>query len=77
MNGSNQTFNLRVIPRARRNQIIVADDGTLRVYTTAAPTDGAANDAVIKMLARHFDVPKSSIKIIRGAQSRDKVVQLL
>mgnify|MGYP001777894926 CR=1 FL=1 len=77
MNGSNQTFKLRVIPRARRNQIIVADDGTLRVYTTAAPTDGAANDAVIKMLARHFDVPKSSIKIIRGAQSRDKVVQLL
>lgn len=77
MNGSNQTFKLRVIPRARRNQIIVADDGTLRVYTTAVPTDGAANDAVIKMLARHFDVPKSSIKIIRGAQSRDKVVQLL
>ena len=77
MNGSNQTFKLRVIPRARRNQIIVADEGTLRVYTTAAPTDGAANDAVIKMLARHFDVPKSSIKIIRGAQSRDKVVQLL
>lgn len=77
MNGSNQTFKLRVIPRARRNQIIVADDGTLRVYTTAAPTDGAANDAVIKMLARHFDVPKSSIQIIRGAQSRDKVVQLL
>lgn len=77
MNGSNQTFKLRVIPRARRNQIIVADDGTLRVYTTAAPTDGAANDAVIKMLARHFDMPKSSIKIIRGAQSRDKVVQLL
>ena len=77
MNGSNQTFKLRVIPRARRNQIIVADDGTLRVYTTAAPTDGAANDAVIKILARHFDVPKSSIKIIRGAQSRDKVVQLL
>ena len=77
MNGSNQTFKLRVIPRARRNQIIVADDGTLRVYTTAAPTDGAANDAVIKMLARHFDVPNSSIKIIRGAQSRDKVVQLL
>lgn len=77
MSGSNQTFKLRVTPRARRNQIIVADDGTLRVYTTAAPTDGAANDAVIKMLARHFDVPKSSIKIIRGAQSRDKVVQLL
>ena len=68
---------MRGIPRARIMQIIVADDGTLRVYTTAAPTDGAANDAVIKMLARHFDVPKSSIKIIRGAQSRDKVVQLL
>lgn len=75
MNDSKQTFNIRVIPRARRNQITVVDNGTLRVYTTAAPVDGAANTAIIKMLAEYFDVPKSSIRVIRGAQSRDKVIQ--
>ncbi len=76
MNDSKQTFNIRVIPRARQNNVDVAPDGTIRVHTTAAPTDGAANAAVIKMLARHFDVPKTSIKIIRGVAARDKVVQV-
>lgn len=76
MNDSKQTFNIRVIPRARQNSVDVAPDGTIRVHTTAAPTDGAANDAVIKMLARHFDVPKTSIKIVRGATARSKVIQI-
>lgn len=67
--------NVRVIPRARV-QKIVADGDTLRVYTNAAPTDGAANAAVIKMLAKHFDVPKSCISIIRGETSHDKVIQV-
>ncbi len=67
--------NIRVIPRARRNQITVDTDGTVRVHTTAAPADGAANEAVIKMLAEHFKVPKTSINIIRGSTSRNKVIE--
>ncbi|MDO5012420.1 MAG: DUF167 domain-containing protein [Pseudomonadota bacterium] len=75
MNDSKRTFNVRVIPRARQNRVEIAPDGTLRVHTTAAPADGAANAAVIKMLAAHFDVPKTSIQIVRGASARDKVIQ--
>ncbi len=76
MNDSKQIFNVRVMPRARQNSVDVAPDGTIRVHTTAAPTDGAANAAVIKMLARHFDVPKTSIKIIRGETARNKIIQI-
>ena len=68
--------NVRVIPRARV-QKIVADGDVLRVYTNAAPTDGEANVAVIKMLAKHFGVPKSSISIVRGATSHDKVIEII
>ena len=68
-------INVRVIPRARV-QKIVADGDILRVYTNVAPTDGKANEAVIKMLAKHYDVPKSSISILRGATSHDKVVSI-
>ena len=68
--------NVRVIPRARV-QKIVADGDTLRVYTNAVPADGAANVAVIKMLARHFDVPKSCVSIVRGTTSHDKVVEIM
>lgn len=68
-------INVRVIPRARVQKIVV-DGGTLRVYTNAAPTDGAANAAVIKMLAQHYDVPKSSISIVRGETSHSKVIDI-
>ncbi|MBO7066512.1 MAG: DUF167 domain-containing protein [Alphaproteobacteria bacterium] len=67
--------NVRVIPRARV-QKIVADGDILRVYTNATPTDGEANAAVIKMLAKHYDVPKSHICIVRGATSHDKVIEI-
>lgn len=68
--------NVRVIPRARKNQVTADSDGTLRVHTTAVPSDGAANEAVIKMLAKHFDVPKTSVRIIRGETARNKVIEL-
>ncbi len=68
-------INVRVIPRARVQKIVV-DGDTLRVYTNAAPTDGAANVAVIKMLSKHYDVPKSRISIIRGETSHDKVIEI-
>lgn len=68
-------INIRVIPRARQNNITVENDGSLRVHTTAVPSDGAANDAVIKMLAKHLNVPKSQIKIIRGETGHNKVIE--
>jgi len=69
-------INLRVIPRARQNKIDVDENGTYRVHITAAPVDGAANAAVIKMMAEYFDVPKSQIKIVRGETSRDKIIEI-
>ena len=67
---------VRVIPRAKVNKVAVQPDGTVRVHTTTAPTDGKATADVIKMLAEHYKVPKTSIKLLRGATSRDKVFQI-
>lgn len=69
-------INVRVIPRAKVNKVEPQPDGTLRVHTTTAPTDGKATAAVIEMLARHFKVPKTSICLIRGETSRDKVFEI-
>jgi uncharacterized protein YggU (UPF0235/DUF167 family) len=46
------------------------------VYVTAAPVDGAANDAVCKLLAKALDVSKSSVRIVHGLQSRNKQVSI-
>jgi uncharacterized protein YggU (UPF0235/DUF167 family) len=46
----------------------------LRARVAAAPVDGAANDALIRLLARELDVPPSAVRIVRGATARSKVV---
>ena len=73
MKDLSKTFNIRVTPHARQNKVVECD-GVLRVYTTTAPENGRANDAVVKLLAEYFNVPKSRIKIIKGLTSRDKIV---
>ena len=66
---------MRVQPRARRNEV-VEQDGVLRVRVTAAPANGAANRAVIALLAEAFGVAPSRVALVRGATSRDKVFRI-
>lgn len=75
MNDSKKIFNVRVTPHAKQNKI-VESDGVLRVYTTVAPENGRANNAVIELLSKYFDVAKSQIKIVRGVATRDKVIEI-
>ena len=67
-----KTFNIRVTPHAKQNKV-VESDGVLRVYTTVAPENGRANGAVVELLSKYFDIPKSRIKILKGLTGRDKV----
>lgn len=68
---------VRVLPRSSKNEIIgELPDGTLKIKTTAAPVDGAANEAVINLLAKFFDVKKSAVTIVRGHTNKTKVVEI-
>ena len=68
---------IRVLPRSSRNEIVgEMSDGTLKIKLTAAPVDGAANDALIKLLAKHFNKPKNKIKIAAGTKSKNKVIEI-
>ena len=64
---------MRVSPRAKHNAVTGVANGRLLVRTTAAPADGKANKAVIKLLADYLDIPRSRIELRRGAVTRDKV----
>ena len=66
---------IKVTPRAKTERV-VKDGDRLRVYVTAAPESGKANAAAKKLLAKHFDVPPSTITIISGHGSRDKMVRI-
>ncbi len=77
MPDSKRIFNVKVIPRAKVNSVSQDTDGTLRVHTTTAPTDGKANEAVIRALAEYFGVSRSSVRIVRGQTSHNKVIELV
>jgi uncharacterized protein len=67
---------VRVQPRAARNELRGWRDGALAVRVTAAPADGDANRAVAKLLAEALNVPVSSVELVRGAASRDKLFRV-
>lgn len=65
-----------VKPGSSQEKIIETAPDSLTVYLRAKPHDGEANVALIKLLSKHFDVPKTSIKIVRGAHSRIKYIEI-
>jgi uncharacterized protein (TIGR00251 family) len=70
------TFEVRVAPRASRNRIIGVQEGALKVALTAPPVDGAANEALKKLLAKAVGVAKSDVEILRGDRARIKVLRI-
>jgi uncharacterized protein YggU (UPF0235/DUF167 family) len=66
---------LRVTPGARLDSIAI-DDGRVLVKTRAKAQDGAANAAVLALLAGALGVAVSRLHLLRGATSREKLVQL-
>jgi hypothetical protein len=70
------TFEVRVAPRASRNHVIGVHEGALKVALTAPPVDGAANDALRKLLAKSLGVAKSEIEIVRGNRAHTKLLRV-
>ena len=72
-----ETFKIKVKPNSRQGSSIEKNnDGILTVHTTQSAVGGKANSAAISLLAKHFNVPKSQLNIIRGHTSRIKIVEM-
>lgn len=69
-------FTVRVVSRASRSEIIGEHDGALKIRLAAPPVDGAANEELIKTLAKAFDVSKQSVEIVSGETSKTKQVKI-
>lgn len=70
------TFVVKVHPRAKRNAITGEAGEALKVALTAPPVEGKANEACVEFLAGLLRVPRSSVAIIAGRGSRNKVVRI-
>ena len=70
-------ISVRLKPNSRhREEVVVGSDGTYIIYTKAPAIEGRANVAAIKLLAKHFGVSKSQVRLLRGATSKYKVFDI-
>lgn len=65
---------VRVAPKSGRDAVVVEESGRVKVWVTAAPERGKANEAVVALLAKVLGVPKGSVSVVRGLSSRNKVL---
>jgi uncharacterized protein (TIGR00251 family) len=68
---------VKVIPRAKKQELITLPDGSLRVKLRSVPEKGKANKELIKLIASHYNVSRSSVIIIKGEFAREKVVSIV
>lgn len=66
---------VRVIPGARSEGISI-EAGCVLIKVRARPSDGEANDAVIKLLTKAIGLPASRLRLLRGATGREKLFQV-
>lgn len=68
---------IKVVPKSSRNKVEKISEEEYKVWVTAPPVDGKANEAVIKLLADYFSVSKSLVKIVGGKSAKTKIIDIL
>jgi len=68
---------VRLTPRGGADRVDgVGEDGVLRVRVTAPPVDGAANEALCRLLARELRIARGAVRVVAGEAARRKVVEV-
>ena len=70
------TLKIKVEPRSSRKGISGVAGDAIKIKLHAPPVGGAANEELIEVLSEKFGIKKTSIKILRGMSSRNKVVEI-
>jgi len=67
---------VKVVPKSSQNKIEKISDEEYKIWVTAPPVDGKANEAVIGLLADYFNISKRSVVIVGGKTSKTKIVDV-
>ncbi|MEK0449779.1 MAG: hypothetical protein RL088_2047 [Verrucomicrobiota bacterium] len=66
---------LRIVPNARRTEIVGAHGAAVKIKVQSPATDGKANAALLEFLAETLGIPARSTRIVAGEKSRDKLIE--
>ena len=70
-------INIKVHARSKRESITQQPDGSFKVEVKAPPVDGAANEAICDLVAKHFHVHKRDVSVVMGSTNNKKVIEIL
>ncbi len=70
-------ISVRVTSNAKEALVTKTGETSLEVRVDEKAVGGRANKRLLEILSEHFNVPKSSITIVRGTRSRDKMVEIV
>ena len=70
------TLAVHVQPGAGRTEVVGRHGDMLKLRVAAPPTGGRANDAVVELVAKEFNLKQADVTVISGASSRDKRLKL-
>lgn len=65
-----------VQPRASRNELAGLHDGCLKVRITAPPVEGAANEALVRLIAGELGLPRRNVSVVAGSSGRRKILEI-
>jgi len=68
---------VRVKPSSKREGVRSLDEGSLEVRVGAPPEKGRANERLIELVSEYYGVRKSDVRILKGASSRNKLLEVL
>lgn len=74
--GNTITLTLHVQPGAKQSEITGLHDDALKIRLAAPPIEGRANEALLRFIADRFGVPLRNVELLRGSQSRHKMVHV-
>ncbi|MDJ0556150.1 MAG: DUF167 domain-containing protein [Microcoleaceae cyanobacterium MO_207.B10] len=69
-------FQVKVKPNSQKQSVEVEPDGSFKICLKSPPVDGKANQELIKLLAKKFNVKKSEITIKSGLSSKNKLIEI-
>ena len=69
-------INVLVVPNSKDSGVTKVDETNYKIRVDAPALDGKANKRLIEILSDYFKVKKSSISIIKGLKSKNKIVEI-
>jgi hypothetical protein len=69
-------ISVKVVPNSKKSEVEKIGENNFKVKVDAKAEDGKANRRLVEILAEHFKVAKSSVVILKGMKSRNKIIEI-